>query len=293
MLNRRTLLAAALALAAPARAAERPAPLRLLASFSILADLVRQIGDERGAVAALVGPDGDAHVFQPSPADAGKAADAKLIFVNGLGFDPWMERLAAAAGARDRLITASAPVTPRKRDGRDLDPHAWQSVPNARRYVETIRDALIKADPDGAAAYGGNAAAFLKQLDAVDGEIRAAVAALPKDRRVIVTTHDAFGYFSAEYGLTFLAPKGVSSEAEASPKDVARIIRQIKAEKIPAVFLENVTDPRLMERIAQETGARIGGKLYSDSLSPPDGPAPTYVQMMRHNIREFTKALAP
>jgi zinc/manganese transport system substrate-binding protein len=299
MLNRRALLAAPLLLAAPACAGERPAPMRVLTSFSILADIVKMVGDERVAVEALVGPGGDAHAFQPSPADAGKAAGAKLIVVNGLGFDPWMERLAAAAGAKDRIVVAARGVSARKGEdaheghahASDLDPHAWQSVPNMRRYVETIRAALEKADPQG--GYAGNATTYLEQLDALDAEIRAAVAALPPNRRKVVTTHDAFGYFAAEYGLTFLAPKGVSNEAEPSPRDLARIVRQIKADKIPAVFLENVIDPRLMERIAAETGARIGDKLYSDSLSAPDGPAPTYLAMMRHNIRELTKALAP
>lgn len=299
MLNRRAFVVAlasgapALACAAPARAAGA-APLRIVASFTILADLARMVGGERVAVEALVGPGGDAHVFQPSPADARKTADAALVLVNGLGFDAWAERLAAAGGVAARVVVASKGVSPLKRDeGRDLDPHAWQAVANAKLYVETIRQALAKADPDAAPHYEANARAAQTALDALDADIRAAVAALPPQRRVVVTTHDAFGYFAAAYGLTFLAPKGVSSEADASPRDVARIIRQIRAEKIPAVFLENVTDPRLMRRIAEETGARIGGQLFADSLSPPDGPAPTYLAMMRHNIRELTSALAP
>ena len=299
MLNRRALLAAPLLLAVPARASQSAAPMRVLASFSILADIVKKVGGERVAVEALVGPGADAHAFQPSPADAGKAAAARLVVVNGLGFDPWMERLAAAAGAKDRIVVAARDVPALKaadaHDGHahasDLDPHAWQSAPNMRRYVGTIRAALEQADPQG--DYTAGATTFLAELDALDADIRVAVAALPPNRRKVVTTHDAFGYFAAEYGLAFLAPKGVSNEAEPSARDLARIIRQIREEKIPAVFLENVVDPRLMQRIAAETGARIGGKLYSDSLSPPDGPAPTYLAMMRHNIRELTTALAP
>lgn len=295
MLTRRAVLAASLAAAAPARAQfsrQRPAPIRVLASFSILADIAAKIADERGAVGPLVPAGGDAHAFQPSPADAARVAQAKLILVNGLGYDGWMERLAASAGATDRVVVASKGVAPLSA-GRGVDPHAWQSVPMVKRYVETIRAGLDAADPDGEPSYAGNARTYLKQLDLLDAEIRAAVAALPRDRRTVVTTHDAFGYFAAEYGLSFVAPKGVSTEAEASPKDVARIIRQIREEKIPAVFLENVADPRLIERIAQETGAKIGGALYSDSLSPPKGPATTYLDMMRHNIRELTRALAP
>lgn len=300
MLSRRAVLAQSLTLPlalAAWRARADDAPTRVAASFSILADFVRQVGGARLAVTALVGPGADAHAFQPSPADAAALADAKLVFVNGLGFDGWMDRLAAAAGAKDRVVVAAKDVKPINESveghGHDLDPHAWQSVANAKLYVEAIRAALAAADPAGAPAYAANADAYRKQLDALDAEIRAAVAALPPTHRTVITTHDAFGYFAAEYGLTFLAPKGVSIEAEASPRDVARIIRQIKQEKIPAVFLENVADPRLMQRIAQETGAKIGGQLYSDSLSPPDGPAPTYLAMMRHNIRELSKALKP
>jgi len=171
------------------------------------------------------------------------------------------------------------------------DPHAWQSVANARIYVANIRDALVKADPAGTSAYEANAAAYLSQLDAVEKDITAALGVIPADRRKIITTHDAFGYFGAAYRVQFIAPQGVSTEAEVSARDVARIIRQIKTQKIPAVFMENISDPRLMERIAKESGAKIGGKLYSDALSPADGPAATYLDMMRHNLRELRGAL--
>jgi zinc/manganese transport system substrate-binding protein len=310
MLDRRSLLMGATALIlVPALAfAQTPGKLPILTSFTILADMIGRVGGDRVAVSALVPADGDAHVFQPSPADAKKAADAKLVVLNGLHFDDWLARLVDAAATKPRLIKASDGLTPRnpveEHDGHghkdadkhgrphDVDPHAWQSVANVKIYVENIRKALSEADPEGAQDYAANAAAYQKELEALDAEIRAAVAALPKERRVVVTTHDAFGYFADAYGLNFVAPKGVSSEAEASAKDVARIIRQIKAEKIPAVFLENISDPRQMQRIAAETGAKIGGKLYSDSLSAPTGPAGTYIEMMRHNIRELTKALA-
>lgn len=302
MIDRRRLLLASAALAlAPARVfAQTAAKLTVVTSFTILADLIRRVGGERVAVASLVGPGGDAHVFQPAPSDARKVADARLAVVNGLHFDGWLARLVDAAASKPPMIKASEGVAPRKapEEGdahghhHDVDPHAWQSVANVKIYVENIRKALGEIDPDGAALYAANAAAYREALDALDAQIRTAVAALPKDRRTVVTTHDAFGYFADAYGLNFVAPKGVSSEAEASARDVARIIRQIKAEKIPAVFLENITDPRQMQRIAAETGAKIGGTLYSDSLSPPDGPAATYIDMMRHNIRELTKALS-
>ncbi len=277
----------------PSRATE---PVPVVASFSILADLVRQVGGERVAVTALVGPNGDAHVYQPSPADAKTLASARLVVVNGLGFEGWIPRLVKASGSKAEVVTASAGIKPLEmvEDGHPhaTDPHAWQDVANARRYVAVIRDALSKADPEGAQAYAANAAAYIARLDELDAEVRAAAARIPAERKRIITTHDAFGYFAAAYGFQFIAPQGVSTESEASAKDVARIIRQIRAEKIPAVFLENVSDPRLMERITRETGAKIGGRLTSDALSGQDGPAGTYIDMMRNNIRELSAALS-
>jgi zinc/manganese transport system substrate-binding protein len=300
--NRRRVLggaAAALALSALPRAARAAEPVPVVASFSILADLVRQVGGERVVVKALVGPNGDGHVYQPSPADAKALAAAKLVVINGLGFEGWIPRLVKASGTKAPMVTASEGVsalTMQEEEGSQrrtvTDPHAWQDIANVRLYVAAIRDGLKAADPDGAAAYDANAARYLAALDALDGDVRTAIAKLPADRRRIITTHDAFGYFGRAYGFQFIAPQGVSTETEASARDVARIIRQIRAERIPAVFLENVSDPRLMDRIARETGARIGGRLYSDALSEPGGPAGTYIDMMRTNIRELNAALS-
>jgi len=189
------------------------------------------------------------------------------------------------------VITASQGITPRKL-GADADPHAWQSVANARIYVANIRDALVAADPAGGGIYRDNADHYLAKLDALDRDVRAAVAQIPSSRRKVISTHDAFGYFAAAYGIEFIAPQGVSTESEASARDIAAIITQIKASKIPAVFLENISDPRLMRRISTETGARIGGTLYSDSLTGEKGDAPTYIDMVRHNIKALTSALA-
>src|SRR6202165_5382071 len=209
---------------------------------------------------SLVGPDGDVHVYTPAPADAKKIADAKLVVINGVGLEGGLSRLTHPAGGKATMITASQGITPRKR-GADADPHAWQSVANARIYVANIRDALVAADPAGAGIYRDNAERYLAKLEALDRDVRAAVAQIREARRKVISTHDAFGYFAAAYGIEFIAPQGVSTESEASARDIASIITQIKTSKIPAVFLENISDPRLMRRISTETGARIGGEL--------------------------------
>ncbi len=295
MLKRLALILLLATMAAPAAAQEK---LKVVATFSILADFVRNVGGDRVAVNALVGPNSDAHVYQPAPGDAKALADARLVFANGLGFEGWINRLVRASGTKAPTIVATKGVKPRKaEDDRghahgDADPHAWQSVANARIYVANIRDALSLADPAGKDSYAANAAAYLGRLDALETEVKAAIETIPSDRRRIITTHDAFGYFAAAYGITFIAPQGVSTEAEVSAKDVARIITQIRKQKIPAVFLENVTDERLLKRIGAESGARIGGTLYSDALTDANGQAATYLDMMRHNVKQIAAALA-
>jgi zinc/manganese transport system substrate-binding protein len=273
--------------AAPLRAQDR---MNVVASFSILGDFVRNVGGERISVTTLVGPDGDVHVYTPAPADAKKIADAKLVVINGLGLEGWLPRLVQSAGSKATLVTASQGITPR-RLGSDADPHAWQSVANARTYVANIRDALVGVDPGNAEVYRANAERYLTKLDALEREVREAIAQIPQARRKVISTHDAFGYFASAYGIEFIAPQGVSTESEVSARDIARIITQVRAAKIPAVFLENISDDRLMRRISTETGARIGGTLFSDSLTGEKGDAPTYIDMVRHNIKALTSAL--
>jgi zinc/manganese transport system substrate-binding protein len=266
----------------------------VVATFSILGDLVKNVGGDRVDVTALVGPNSDAHVYAPTPADARKVAAAKIVFVNGLGYEGWMTRLVKASGAKAPSVVASNGVKSRKMDEEGhqvIDPHAWQSIANARIYVTNIRDGLVATDPVGKSAYEANASAYLAKLDALETEVKDAVAKIPADRRRLITSHDAFGYFGATYGVEFIAPIGVSTESAVSARDVAKIIVQIRKQKIPAVFMENVTDPRMMEQIAKESGAKIGGSLFSDALSNENGPAATYIDMMRNNIRELRDAL--
>jgi zinc/manganese transport system substrate-binding protein len=222
--------------------------------------------------------------------------------MNGLSFEGWMDRLIEAAEYKGAVVVVSENVTPRTFDddahdaGQEAeehgaDPHAWQNVANTKMYVTSIENGLAAVDPEGAKIYAANAAAYTAELDAVDTEVKAAIAAIQESRREIVTSHDAFGYFGAAYGMTFKAPEGLSTEAEVSAADVATLITQIRKDDIPAVFMENISDPRLLEQIVSETDAKVGGTLFSDALSPADGPAGTYVDMMRHNASTLTDAL--
>lgn len=274
------------------RVQDRP---RAVATFSILGDFARNVGGERVELATLVGPNGDVHVFAPTPGDVKTIAAADIVFVNGLGLEGWIDRLIAASATRALVVVASRGITPRSgtraQDRGASDPHAWQSVANAKLYVGNIRDGLIAIDAAEKKIFEANANTYLAKLDALDGEIRAAIEAIPSARRKVITAHSAFGYFGDAYGIEFIAPEGLSTEAEPSARDIAKLIEQIRRENVPALFLENVADSRLLQRIGAETGVRIGGRLYSDALSPPDGPAASYIEMMRSNLRELTRAL--
>lgn len=306
----RSLILAAAMLAATHPASAESGRLKVVASFSIIADIAAEVGGDRVDITTLVGPDGDAHVFEAGPADAVAVAGADVVLVNGLAFEGFLPRLIAASGTKAPIVELSAGTKPLisgmhgheegHEDGQEddhahgtADPHAWQSVPNAKRYVANAAAAFCTADPAGCDLYKANAAAYATALDALDAEIRAAIAAIPEDRRTIITAHDAFGHFAAEYGITFLAPEGVATDSEASAADVAAIIAQVKEDKASAVFLENITDPRLIEQIAADAGVTVGGTLFSDALTPPGGEAGTYLAMMRHNIRTISAALAP
>lgn len=313
MPSRRSLLMAAPALACPAfaprRSAAQAAP-RVIASFSILGDMVAQIAGDRVALRTIAGPDIDAHGFQPRPSDAEALRGAALVVRNGLGFDGWMDRMIRAANYRGPVATATEGLAARsmeahahdhggagRRQAHSVpprvvpDPHAWQDPRLGAGYVRTIARALAAADPANAATHGAAAAAYAARLEALDGWIREQVASVPEAKRVVVTSHDAFGYFGAAYGIRFRAPQGVSTAAEPSAAQVAALIRQIRAEGVTAVFMENMGNPATLERLAREAGVRVGGRLFADALSSPDGPAPTYEAMLRHNVSLLVPAM--
>jgi zinc/manganese transport system substrate-binding protein len=290
-LSRRSSIATLCALTAAPALAQAVRPLRVVASFSILADLVRNVGGADIEVAALVGPGADAHVFQPSPADARRLADADLVVVNGLGFEGWLDRLVRASGYRGPIAVASDGINTRKL-GRGPDPHAWQDLTNVKRYVENVRDALSRAQPMHAAGFAGRCAAYVQRIAALDTEVRARFDALRKSHRRIITSHDAFGYFGAAYGIEFLAPQGMSTDSEASAATVARLVDQIRRQDVRAVFVENITDPRLVERIVREGAVTVGGRLYSDALSAPGSEADTYLKLFAHNAATIAAGLS-
>ncbi|MEM9231679.1 MAG: zinc ABC transporter substrate-binding protein [Pseudomonadota bacterium] len=372
MSSRRSLLKSATALVAASMilpgVAYADEPMPVVATFSILGDMVERIGGDHIALTTLVGPDGDAHVYQPTPQDAAAVASAEVLFMNGLEFEGWLERLAEAAPFDGEMVIATLGVEAiefeddhddhgdehsdhddhgdeehaeggehdhddhgeeEHAEGEDhdhgeehaegddhdhgdehaghddeedhadhhghdhgvFDPHAWQTIENALIYVDNITAGLAKADPENASAYYENRSEYVAELEALDAEIDSMMASVPEDKRTVVTSHDAFGYLAEHYGMTFEAPQGLSTESEASAADVAALITQIREEGISAVFVETVTDNRLIEQIANETGAGIGGTLYSDALSGEDGPASTYIEMMMHNAMTLSEAL--
>jgi zinc/manganese transport system substrate-binding protein len=284
------LLAALVLISGAAEAADKPVA---VATFSILADLTQRIAGDHVQVLTLVGPNGDAHVFEPGPKESAELADSPLLIANGLGFEPWLQRLEDASGFKGRMVIATDGVTPLKgnEDLGPTDPHAFQDLANARIYAANIEKGLSEADPVHAADYKANADKLIADMAALDKELKGEFAAIPQERRRILTSHDAFQYFGKAYGIEFIAVQGVSTEAEPSAEDLAKIVRQARDGHLTAIFLENMADPRLAETVAQESGVRMGGELYADALSQPDGPAPDYLSLVRYNAKQLLAAM--
>lgn len=278
--------------------------IKVIASFSILGDMVKNVGGDRVELATLVGPNGDAHVYEPTPAAAKAVSAADLVIVNGLGFEGWMDRLIKTSGYKGPTVVATKGIKAREMSQEEeeehehgakhehkIDPHAWQDLSNGLIYVDNITKGLSEVDPAGAPTYQANAAAYKTKLTDLDKWVKTEFAAIPEAKRRMITSHDALGYLGAAYGITILSSMGFSTESEASAGDIARLIKLIRQEKIPAVFIENVTDPRLMQQVAKESGVTLGGELYSDALSKADGPAPTYIEMFKNNVAKVVAAM--
>ena len=290
--SRRSWFAAVATLAAAATSRSWAADkLNVVTTFTILGDMVRNIAPEHVALTTLVGPNADAHVYEPTPADARALAHADVVVVNGLGFEGWIDRLVKASGYKGPVVVASEGTATLTGEDSRPDPHAWQDLANGRIAVANIARALAAADPAHADDYGRRADAYDRELAALDRHIRGRLDAFPASRRKVITSHDAFQYFGRAYGIEFYAPVGLSTDSEPSAGEVAALVRQMQAEGIRVLFVENITDPRLVEQLAREAGAVVGGRLYSDSLSGPTGPAPTYLDMFRHNVGEIAKAV--
>jgi len=299
-LPRRFILASATALALLGSQAFAADKLPVTASFSILGDLVRVVGGDRVAVTTLVGTNEDAHVFEAKPADAKTLLGSKLVVTNGLGFEPWAGKLIKSAGYKGETVVAAKGIKPRHMEAEkghaghvheEADPHAWQNPNNVALYVRNIAAGLVKVDAAGAATYHANAEAYVKELQALDSWTKEQIATIPADKRKVITSHDAFGYFAAQYGVKFLAPQGVNTEAEPSAKQVAQLIKQIQREKIRAVFVENMSNPKLIAQLSKDAGATLGASLYADALSTADQPGATYLQMMRHNVTQLVAGM--
>lgn len=283
------MLLAALTFSGPATAHDQ---LKVVASFSILGDMVRQVVGDHAEVTTIVGPDADAHVYQPSAGDAKAVAAADVIFVNGLGFETWSDALIDNSDTEARVFVATEGVEPLRVDG-EIDPHAWNALTNGYVYVENIADAMAVVDPDHAAAYRANAETYIAKLSVVHENAVREFSALPENGRTVVTAHDAFGYLANAYGLNFLAPVGIDTEAEPSASDLADLIDHLKETGAGALFVENITSPALVEQLSRETGLEIGGRLFSDALSEQGGPATSYIAMFEHNLGEIITALQP
>lgn len=302
-LPRRLLLAGVTALALLGNHTHGADKVPVTASFSILGDLVKVVGGDRVTVTTLVGPNEDAHVFEAKPSDAKTLLASKLWVVNGLGFEPWATKLAKSAGYKGESVVASKGVKGRAMPADDArgkghghghgeaDPHAWQNPNNMVLYVRNIAAGLAKVDPSGAATYQANAEAYVKELQTVDAWAKAQFATIPADKRKAITSHDAFGYLAAHYQIRFLAPQGVSTDSEPSARQVAQLIKQIQREKIKAVFVDNMSNPKLLVQLSKDAGVTVGASLYSDALSPSDKPGATYLQMLRHNVTQLVAGM--
>jgi zinc/manganese transport system substrate-binding protein len=269
-------------------------PLKVVVTFSIIGDLTKQVGGSMVDVKTLVGPNSDTHTYKPTPNDSKALAQADLVIENGLGFEGWIDRLISASGYKGPVIIASTSISSHQMnaDGEKItDPHAWQDVSNVRIYVKNINAALDKALPAKAPFFDTNAKTYDAELRKLDTWVKEQIEEVPVSQRKIITSHDAFGYFGIAYGITFMAPEGISTESEPTATQVGKLIEQIQTEKVKRLFFENMASSKLVSQLAKDTGASIGKPIYSDALSPPNGPASTYREMFYYNVAQFKEAM--
>lgn len=275
-------------------------PLKITATFSILGDLIKNVGKDEVEVTSVVGPNSDTHVYEPTPKDIQNLTLADLVFMNGLFFEGWMDRLIDPKDIGKRVIIVSTHITPRTHAHQNcthnthpdaIDPHAWHSIPNVITYVHEIERALSAHRPDSKTFFQENAKAYIQKLTTLHHKLQDRFAQIPENKRLAVSTHDGFGYLGETYGIRFISPLGLSTEAEASAKSLAQVIDTIKTLKVPLVFVENITSTRLMQQLCEETGTQLGPTLYSDALSPKEGPAGSYLDMMDHNTSHLLRSM--
>jgi len=277
----------------------RPDKIKVISTFSILGDFIHQVGGDRVEVLNIVGPDSDAHIFRPTPRTAQQIVQADMVFMNGLGFEGWIERQIEACGFKGPVVIATKGILPSiivssKKDKKSHipDPHAWHSIRNAKQYIKNILESLIQFDPKHKIEYQKRAKVYLLELQYLDEWAKIQFEKIPVAQRKVLTAHDAFQYLAKDYNIKFLAPIGISTESEASAQGVAQLIQQIKNESIKAVFIETTTNTKLIEQIADEAKVKIGGTLFSDALSKPESLGPTYLKMMHYNISLLIKGMA-
>ena len=267
------------------------AKINVVASFSILGDMVAEVAGDKANVTTIVGPDADAHLYQPNTGDAVAVTKADLVIVNGMGFETWSAELIKTSGTKAAIAVATDSITPLLVEG-EVDPHAWNSLTNGVIYVNNIEAALSAASPQDAEYFKANADAYRAQMIALHDRALADIATLPDDKRIVVTAHDAFGYLADAYGVTFLAPQGIDTEAEPSAKELADLINFLNEQGAGALFVENIANADLIKQISRETGIKIGGRIYSDALSVKGSPATSYLAMFAHNLDLLTTTLA-
>jgi manganese/iron transport system substrate-binding protein len=276
-------------------AAAEAARLKVVTTFTVIADIARNVAGEAATVESVTRPDAEIHNYQPTPGDILKAQDADLILWNGLNLEQWFERFFRNLKDVPGVVVSEGVEPLGIREGPysgKPNPHAWMSPADALIYVENIRAALAERDPDNAATYAANAAAYAAEIEAVAGPIRERLAAIPEEKRWLVTSEGAFSYLARDFGLRELYLWPINADSQGTPQQIRKVIDAVREHSIPAVFSESTVSPDPAMQVARETGAHYGGVLYVDSLSGPDGPVPTYLDLLKVTTETIAEGLS-